>query len=154
MKRDRITIMLVRPGSKGAKSLSIKISHLKTALFIFTVFTIFSILSFASTYTLYKDAGIKADSVNKLLSTINILNQDINENAVIKTKLRTRLTEIEGTLLDIQELLSKKGIEKHLSVGGEFIPPDRLNLSYVDFMMQDINAIYETMKVLPVGSPL
>lgn len=154
MDRDRITIMLVRPGSKGTKSLSIKISHLKTALFTITVFTVFSLLSFASTYMFYKDSEIKSNSVNKLLSTINVLNQGIIKNAAIETKLRTRLTDIEETLVDMQELLDKKGIKKHLSVGGEFIPPDRLSLSYIEFMKQDIDEIYNTMKGLPLGRPL
>lgn len=154
MDRDRITIMLVRPGSKGAKSLSIKISHIKAALFTFTVFTVFALLSFTSTYMFYKDSEIKSDSVNKLLSTINIMDEDITKNEVIETKLRTRLTDIEDTLLEMQELLDKKGIKKHLSVGGEFIPPDRLSISYVEFMKKDIDEIYDTMKGLPVGSPL
>jgi len=154
MDRDRITIMLVKPGSDGAKSLSIKISHLRTALFIITVFTVFSLISFATTYTFYKDSEIKTNSVNKLLSTINILNQDISESAANETMLRARLSSIEETLVDMQELLEKKGIKKKLSIGGEFIPPDRLNLSYVEFMKQDIDAIYKTMKGLPVGRPL
>ena len=154
MDRDRITIMLVRPGNKGAKTLSIKMSHLKAGLFAFTVFTIFSLLSFTSTYMFYKDSVIKSDSVNKLLSTINIMDEDITKNKVIETKLRTRLTDIEATLLEMQELLDKKGIKKHLSVGGEFIPPDRLSISYVEYMKKDIDEIYNTMKDIPVGSPL
>jgi murein DD-endopeptidase MepM/ murein hydrolase activator NlpD len=154
MDRDCITITLVRPGSKGAKSFSIKISHLKAALFTFTIFTVFSLLSFTSTYMFYKDSEIKSDSVNKLLSTINIMSEDITKSEVIETKLRSRLIDIEGVLLEMQELLDKKGIKKHLSVGGEFIPPDRLSISYVEFMQKDIDEIYNTMKGLPVGSPL
>ena len=154
MDRDRITIMLVRPGGKGAKSLSIKVSHFKAALFIFTIFTVFSLLSFTSTYMFYKDSEIKSHSVNKLLGTINIMNEDISKSEVIETKLRTRLTDIEESLLEMQELLSKKGIKKHLSVGGEFIPPDRLSISYVEFMKKDIDEIYNTMKGIPVGTPL
>ena len=154
MDRDRITIMLVRPGSTGAKSLSIKISHIKAALFIFTVFTVFSVLSFTSTYMFYKDSEIKSDSLNKLLSTINIMNEDLTKTEAIENKLRTRLTDIEETLLEMQELLDKKGIKKHLAVGGEFIPPDRLSISYVEFMKKDIDEIYDTMKGIPVGSPL
>lgn len=154
MDSDRITIMLVKPDSKGAKSFSMKVSHLKIALFAFTVFTIFSLLSFTSTYMFYKDSEIKSDSVNKLLSAINIMNQDITQSEVIETKLRTRLTDIEETLLEMQELLDKKGIKKHLSVGGEFIPPDRLDISYVEYMKKDIDEIYNTMKYIPVGSPL
>lgn len=154
MDSNRITIMLVKPGGEGAKSLSMKTSHLKIALFAFTVFTIFSLLSFTSTYMFYKDSEIKSDSVNKLLSAINIMNQDITESEVIETKLRTRLTDIEETLLEMQELLDKKGIKKHLSVGGEFIPPDRLSISYVEYMKKDIEEIYDTMKGIPVGSPL
>ena len=154
MDRDRITIMLVRPGDKAAKSLSIKFSHLKAALFIITVFTVFSLISFTSTYIFYKDSEIKSASVNKLLSTINTMNEDMSKNQATEVNLRTRLADIEETLLEMQELLHKKGIKKQLSVGGEYIPPDRLSISYVDFMKQDIEEIYKTMKGVPVGRPL
>ena len=129
MDKDRITVMLVRPGSKGAKSISVKISHLKTALFAFTVFTVFSLLSFTSTYLFYKDSEVKSDSVNKLLSTINVMSEDLSKNQVIESELRGRLAEIESSLLEMQDLLDKKGIKKRLSVGGEYIPPDRLSIS-------------------------
>lgn len=153
MDKDRITLMLVRPGSSGARSISVKTTHLKAALFAFTVFTIFSILSFTSTYMFYKDSEIKSDSVNKLLSAINTMNEDLSKNEVMESELRGRLADIESTLLEMQELLDKKGIKKHLSVGGEFISPDRLSISYVDFMKKDIDEIFNTMKGVPLGIP-
>lgn len=154
MDKDQITVMLVRSGSKGAKSFSIKTSHLKTALFAFTVFTVFSLLSFTSTYFFYKDSEIKSDSVNKLLSAINSMSEDITKSEEIESELRLRLADIEESLLEMQDLLDKKGIKKDLSVGGEFIPPDRLSISYVEFMKKDIDAIYNTMKGIPLGTPL
>jgi len=153
IERDRITIMLVAPGSKGARSLNFKVSHLKLAFFIFVMFSAASIFSFASTYTFYKNSESTTDSVNMLVSTINILNEDITENKLIESKLRDRLQNIESKLLEMRDLLDKKGINKQLAVGGEFIPADRLSLSYVNYMEKDIEKLIDTMKNVPLGIP-
>jgi murein DD-endopeptidase MepM/ murein hydrolase activator NlpD len=64
------------------------------------------------------------------------------------------MMNIENKLLEMQEMLDKKGKKKDLAVGGEFIPADRLSISYVDYMQKDIDDLFDTMKNLPVGSPL
>ena len=56
--------------------------------------------------------------------------------------LQSRLVEIEEKLLDMQNLLDKKGINKELSIGGEYIPDDKWSLSYMDFMEKDINDLF------------
>jgi murein DD-endopeptidase MepM/ murein hydrolase activator NlpD len=154
MDKDHLTIMLITPGSKGPKALNLKISHLKFIFFVFSVFTVVSILSFASTYTFYKDSESKTKSVKNLSSTIDRLSQNLTENMATETDLRVRLHDIEAKLLEMQDMLDKKGIKKDLAVGGEFIPTDRLSLSYVDYMKSDIDVLFDTMKNLPLGAPL
>lgn len=154
MDKDRLTIMLITPGSKGPKALNLKISHLKFLFFLFVIFTVVSLLSFASTYTFYKDSESKSRSVKKLSTTINVLSQNLNENIATESDLRGRMEDIEQKLLEMQAMLDKKGIKKDLAVGGEFIPADKLSISYADYVKSDIDELFNTMKDLPLGVPL
>ena len=154
METDRYTIMLVTAGHKGAKSLSVKKSHIRIAFCSVMIFAFVSLFSFGTSYIYYKDSATKSKSVNKLISTINLLSQDINKNKIIEAKLKNKLQGIEDTLLEMQEVLNKKGIRKELSIGGEFIPPEKLTLSYVDYMKKDIDYLFNTVKSIPVGTPL
>ncbi len=154
METDRYTIMLVTAGHKGAKSFSVKKSHIRIAFCSVMIFAFVSLFSFGTSYIYYKDSATKSQSVNKLISTINLLSQDINKNKIIEAKLKNKLQGIEETLLEMQEVLNKKGIKKELSIGGEFIPPEKLTLSYVDYMKKDIDYLFNTVKSIPVGTPL
>lgn len=154
MDTDRYTIMLVTAGHQGAKSFSVKKSHIRIAFCSILIFAFISLFSFSTSYIYYKDSAKKSQSVNKLISTINLLSQDIDENRMIEAKLRNKLQGIEETLLEMQEILQKKGIKKELSIGGEFIPAERLSLSYVDYMKKDIDDLFNTMISTPVGTPL
>ncbi|GJM15754.1 MAG: hypothetical protein DHS20C13_10810 [Thermodesulfobacteriota bacterium] len=154
MDTDRYTIMLVTAGHQGAKSFSVKKSHIRLVFCSIIIFAFISLFSFSTSYIYYKDSAKKSQSVNKLISTINLLSQDIDENRMIEAKLRNKLQGIEETLLEMQEILQKKGIKKELSIGGEFIPAERLSLSYVDYMKKDIDDLFNTMISTPVGTPL
>ncbi|MEM7009464.1 MAG: M23 family metallopeptidase [Thermodesulfobacteriota bacterium] len=154
METDRYTIMLVSGGHQGATSFSIKKSHIRIAFCSIIIFAFVSLFSFGTSYVYYKDSARKSQSVNKLIGTINLLSQDIDENRLIESKLRDKLQGIEATLLEMQDILDKKGIKKQLSIGGEFIPAERLSLSYVDYMKKDIDKMFNTMRNVPVGIPL
>jgi len=154
METDRYTIMLVTAGYEGAKSFSVKKSHIRIACFSIIVFAFISLFSFGTSYVYYKASAKKSQSVNKLISTMNLLSQDIDENKIIESKLREKLQGIEETLLEMQDILQKKGIKKELAIGGEFIPADRMSLSYIDYMKNDIDNLFNTMKSTPVGTPL
>ena len=154
METDSYTVMLVTAGHEGAKSVSVKKSHIRIACFSIIVFAFISLFSFGTSYVYYKDSAKKSQSVNKLISTINLLSQDIDENNIIESKLREKLQGIEETLLEMQDILQKKGIKKELAIGGEFIPAERMSLSYVDYMKKDIDNLFNTMRSTPVGTPL
>lgn len=154
MDTDRYTIMLVTAGHEGAKSFSVKKLYIRIAFCSIIIFAFISLFSFGTSYIYYKDSVNKSQSVNKLISTINLLSQDIDENRLVEQQLRTKLQGIEETLLEMQDILQKKGIKKELSIGGEFIPAERLSLSYVDYMKKDIDELFNTMKSTPVGTPL
>jgi murein DD-endopeptidase MepM/ murein hydrolase activator NlpD len=155
MERDLVTILISTPMSRRVKSFSIKASYLKLAFFTLISFVIvFLSSSFMFNYGFYKKASHKGEQVNKLISEINVLNGDLYKSKFVNERLQGRLKEIEDKLLEMQELLSKKGIEKKLSVGGEFIPADRSSLLYVDFMEKDINELFDVMGSFPIGTPL
>ena len=154
METDRYTIMLVTAGHKGATSFSIKKSHIRIAFCSIVIFALVSLFSIGTSYVYYQDSAKKSQSVNKLISTINVLSQDMDETRMVETQLRQKLRGIEETLLEMQDILQKKGIKKKLSIGGEFIPAEKLSLSYVDYMKNDIDSLFNTMKSVPVGTPL
>ena len=154
METDRYTIMLVTAGHKGAKSFSVKKSHIRIAFCSIVIFAFLSLFSFGTSYVYYKDSAKKSESVSKLISTINFLSQDMDESKMIESKLREKLQGIEETLLEMQDILQKKGIKKELSIGGEFIPAEKFSLSFVDYMKNDIDSLFNTMKMVPVGIPL
>ena len=154
MDTDRYTIMLVTAGHQGAKSFSVKKSHIRIAICSVLVFAFLSLFSFSTSYIYYKDSSKKTESINKLVSTIDLLSQDIDNSRISEAKLRNKLQGIEKTLLEMQDILQKKGIKKELSIGGEFIPAEKLTLSYVEYMKKDIDDLFNTMVSTPVGTPL
>jgi murein DD-endopeptidase MepM/ murein hydrolase activator NlpD len=154
MDTDRYTIMLVTAGHQSAKSFSVKKSHIRIAICSVLVFAFLSLFSFSTSYIYYKDSAKKTESINKLVSTIDLLSQDIDDSRLSEAKLRIKLQGIEETLLEMQDILQKKGIKKELSIGGEFIPAEKLTLSYVEYMKKDIDDLFNTMVSTPVGTPL
>lgn len=44
--------------------------------------------------------------------------------------------------------------KKELSIGGEFIPADRLSSSYLDILEKDIDKLMDIIKTVPIGKPL
>jgi murein DD-endopeptidase MepM/ murein hydrolase activator NlpD len=154
MDKDRYTIMLVTTGFQSAKSFSVKKSHIRIAFCSVLIFAFLSLFSFSTSYIYYKDSAKKSESVHKLISTINILSQDIDNSRLSEAQLRSKLQGIEETLLEMQDMLQKKGIKKELSIGGEFIPAEKLSMSYVDYMKKDIDDLFNTMVSTPVGTPL
>ncbi len=154
MERDSIRILMFTPRGKRVKSFNVKFYQIRLAFFtsigLITVF----ISSFVVTYELYKKADKRKDAINRLIAQINILNRDLNNSKTNKEKLEERLSDIEKGLLEMQELLDKKGIKNELSVGGEFIPANQVNMSYVDFVEKNINELFDVVKSFPVGTPL
>ena len=154
MERDCIRILMFTPRGKRLKSFNIKFSQIKLAFFALIGLIIVFLSSFIITYEFYKKADKRKEAVNQLTSQIDALNKDLSKNETVKERLEERLSGIEKKLLEMQELLDKKGIKKELSVGGEFIPANQVNLSHVDFVEKNINDLFSAMKSLPVGTPL
>lgn len=154
MEKDCIRILMFTPKGKRIKSFNIKFSQIRLAFFTLIGLIMVFLSSFMLTYEFYKKADKRKEAVNKLTSQIDTLNRDLSKNETVKEKLEERLGDIEKRLLEMQELLDKKGIKKELSVGGEFIPADQVNLSHIDFVEKNINELFDVMKSLPVGTPL
>jgi len=154
MERDSMTIVMVAPTGRRVKSINIKVLHIKIAVFTLIGFSLVSLSAFMSTYIFFKKANHKRERVHQLTTRIGVLNHNLNESKAGKGNLEEKIKDIEGKLLEMQEMLAKKGINKELSVGGEFIPADRLSMSYVDFVEKDVDQIFRVMKSFPVGTPL
>lgn len=154
MDNNRLTILLVSSKGSGTKSVSVDYKYIKITAGIIVSFIFLSIISFAFSLNFYNEAksyaGEKKEAFNLLVNQANLLNVMSSDKVV----LQSRLIEIEDKLLDMQSLLDKKGINKELSIGGEYIPDDRWSLSYMDFMEKDINDLFQIMKRTPFGKPI
>ncbi|MGB7292417.1 MAG: M23 family metallopeptidase [Thermodesulfobacteriota bacterium] len=154
MTRENYKIHFFKFESTLPKFLNIKLYHIKIILITFFGLTLVSLLSFIIAYNFYKKAEIsthqKRELADQLKSQSNVLNEMSKDELVLKS----RLVEIEKKLLEMQELLDKKGINKELSVGGEYIPADGLELSYLDSMEKDIYELFNVIKSYPLGRPM
>lgn len=154
MTRENLKIHFFKFESTVPKFLNIKLYHIKIILITFFGLTLVSLLSFIIAYKFYKKAEIsthqKRELADQLKSQSNVLNEMSKDELVLKS----RLIEIEKKLLEMQDLLDKKGINKELSVGGEYIPADGLELSYLDNMEKDIYELFNIIKSYPLGKPM
>ena len=154
MTRENLKIHLFKFECTVPKFLNIKLYHIKIMLITFFGLTLVSLLSFIIAYKFYKKAEIsthqKRELADQLKSQSNVLNEMSKDELVLKS----RLIEIEKKLLEMQELLDKKGIKRELSVGGEYIPADGLDLSYLDNMEKDIYELFNVIKSYPLGKPV
>ncbi|MFQ5788254.1 MAG: M23 family metallopeptidase, partial [Thermodesulfobacteriota bacterium] len=154
MIRDTISVYLFKSGSKPTKSFKIKLSHVKVALVTLFGFALISFLSIIFTYKFYKKAEISASQKRELIDQLNNQTDVLSEMTKDELILKSRLIEIEEKLLEMEELLDKKGINKKLAVGGEYIPADSLDLSYFDNMEKGIDELFNAMKGFPLGKPI
>jgi len=154
MRKDTITIITFNSRNNVPKSIKIKSSHLKLAIYTFFGFTMLSILSFFFTYKFYRHAEAntsqKKELVNQLVSQADVLD-DITKD---ETALKSKLIEIEEKIYELQQLLDKKGLNKEISAGGEYIPYDRGDSYYVDSMQKDLEELFDTIKNFPLGRPV
>lgn len=154
MDNNRLTLLLITSKGQGAKSISVDYRYIKITACIIVAFILISVTSFASSFIFYKKAqnyaSEKKVALELLINQSNLLNVMSSDKLV----LQSRFAEIEGKLLDMQTLLDKKGINKDLALGGEYIPNDKWRLSYMDFMEKDIDDLLSIMVNTPFGKPL
>jgi murein DD-endopeptidase MepM/ murein hydrolase activator NlpD len=154
MEKERMTILMVTPNRKDVRSISLRLFQVKIAFFTLIGLTLFSMTSFMTSYIFYKKASQKKELSKQLVTEIDFLSRNLDESEIAKKELEEKFKEIEGKLLDMQELLAKKGIKKELSVGGNYIAADGLSLSYVDFIDDDIDDLLDVVTDFPLGTPL
>jgi len=82
-----------------------------------------------------------------------INSSNLNSNTELEEKITDRLIEVERKLIDMQELLKKKGIKKQLSIGGEYVPVSRLSEEYLDAISNDLDDISNVFFTYPFGKP-
>lgn len=154
MDDNGLTVLLVSSEGKGAKSYSINYRYISITCTIIASFVILALISFVFSFNFYKKAqnyaSEKKEALDLLVNQANLLNVMSSD----KMALQSRLSEIETKLQDMQDILDKKGINKDLSVGGEYIPNDKWSLSYMDFMEKDIDDLFSIMQNTPFGKPI
>jgi murein DD-endopeptidase MepM/ murein hydrolase activator NlpD len=82
-----------------------------------------------------------------------INSSNLDSNTELEEKITDRLIEVEKKLIDMQELLKKKGIKKKLSIGGEYVPVSRLSEDYLDAINNDLDDLSEVFFTYPFGKP-
>jgi len=158
MKDGNMTLLLFSDQKSSPKSFSIKKSLVKYSAVFVSLFVLTSVVSIFISIKFYNNINIikkqRDQSVRVLLASMDELTNDIEQNRSVEVNLTNRLIQIEEKLLEMQNLLDKKGIKKKLAIGGEFIPADVLSITYIENMQKDIDELYKTLKSLPIGMPL
>lgn len=154
MKSDSMTILIVTPEAEGARSFTAKMAHLKLVFLSFIGLTLLTALSIGSAWVFYKRAKIRAQEKNDAVARLLELSQSSFLDQTSGGMLGEKLKTVEGKLLKLQKLLEKKGIREELSIGGEFIPADRLSLSYAEFLDRDISNLTDILRSSPLGIPV
>lgn len=156
MDKDVTVLLLSNNGSK-TKSFNTKIHHLKYITISLVVFLILSSCSFFYLYKYYNEAKAASLEIeqanNQLLNTVTALSQNITNGEQIDSNLLKRLILIENKLVDMQNVLRKKGINKSLSIGDNFDPSDMLSDKYLEFLEKDIDGMNTTLVSYPLGKP-
>ena len=151
---DKLSIVIISKGSNSSRYLNPKPIHLKIAgLFIF-LFISASIFSF---YYSYKQHSVLNHYKNSFIfGEILQIPENLDKKNIedLDSKLFYKLKEVENELINMQEILDKKGIKKDLPIGGEYIPADRLSESYLDYIRQDVNNLNEALNSFPLGIPV
>jgi len=183
MKKNNISIVLVSKGKNPSRHFDININLIRFTAALFIGFICFSVAYIYSDFlpgkfTLKNNQqvhiipelgkGVRAEisepeksgeygEVLELDFPLFELDNGRIENATngnqVDDKITNRLLEVERKLIDMQELLKKKGIKKKLSVGGEYIPADRLSDEYLDAINKDIDNLSKVFRVYPIGKP-
>lgn len=152
-----VTIILLSKNGEKTRSFDTKFSYLKFLTFTFIIFSIISTGSFFYLYKYYKVAKINAMEIelakNQLSSTVAALSQNITTNGVTEDNIVKRLILIESKLLDMQNVLKRKGINKKLAVGGNFVSADKLSPEYFEYLGNDIDRMKVTLASYPLGKP-
>ncbi len=154
MRHNDMTILVVTSEARGVKSLNTNLSQIKLAFFILLGLTTISITSFGFAYAFFKKARVQTLEKLVAMNHLSILTEHSIINDVSMKKYNDKLKNVEINLLELQELLNKRGIDKELSVGGEFEPVNRLSMSYIDFLNDDILRLSEVFENVPLGSPV
>lgn len=154
---NEVTLLLLSKNGKKTKSFNTKMTYLKFFMFSFIIMGVISAGSIFYLHKYYNIAKSNAGEIelaqNQLSSTVAALSQNISSTGIAKENIVKRLVMIENKLLDLQNSLEKKGINKKLFVGGNFEPPDRLDSEYLEFLEKDIDRMKVTLASYPIGKP-
>jgi murein DD-endopeptidase MepM/ murein hydrolase activator NlpD len=140
--------------NKIPRFLNVKLYHIKIFLITFFGLTLVSLLSFIIGYKFYEKAEISTHQKRELGNQLESQSTVLNEMSKDELVLKARLIEIEKKLLEMQDLLDKKGINRELSAGGAYIPADGLELSYLDNVEKDVYDLFNVIKSYPLGKPM
>lgn len=142
--------------SGRTRSFSLGRSFFKTLYVSLAALAVAGAVSFFLTYRFYNDSQTaqaqKELELSLLLNATGMSSQAlVDEN--LGEKFVKRLVQIEKKLLSMERILSKKGLEEKLSMGGRGPGARNLDLGYFDSMEKDIDKLSDALRVVPIGKP-
>lgn len=175
MNDNEISIMLVSKGKEPSRYYRINLKFLKSVLFV--IILVVSFFSFSYGYkhssnmqvpggVVAVDAesretpaesetgvnGYTSKVLDELLESEAPGNSSTNETAY-EQELSERLKRLQEKLLDMEQILNKKGIKKELSIGGKFIDAQGLDMDHFELLESDIESLVHVFSVYPIGKP-
>ena len=112
--------------------------------------------SFFLSYKFYSDSQtVRAQKELELSLLLNATGMSsralVDEN--LGERFVQRLVQIEKKLLSMERILSKKGLEEKLSMGGRGPGSENLDLEYFNAMEKDIDKVSGALRAVPIGKP-
>jgi murein DD-endopeptidase MepM/ murein hydrolase activator NlpD len=153
--REYITIIIAHHEGKPPKTIRIRKSYLKAFGIFALAFVVFSIFShLTSLKFLFEMQEIKAEK-HKLAQEIKTVASEKQEIEKEKHLLNSKLKSLESKLLSVEDYLSKRGVIKgSLPVGGASTNKVSYDLSYLQFLEERADYLYNSIRGIPLGYPV
>lgn len=155
-RNEKVRLFFSCDKSGRTRSISLGRSFFKTLYLSLATLAVAGAVSFFLTYRFYNDSQTaqaqKELELSLLLNATGMSSQAlVDEN--LGEKFVKRLVQIEKKLLSMERILSKKGLEEKLSMGGRGSGARNLDLGYFDAMEKDIDKLSGALRVVPIGKP-
>lgn len=155
-RNDAVRFFFSCDRSGRTRSVSLGRNFFKALYVSLAILAVAGTASFYLSYKFYGDSQTvraqKELELSLLLNATGMSSQAlVDEN--LGERFVQRLVQIEKKLLSMERILSKKGLEEKLSMGGRGPGTENLDLGYFDAMEKDIDKVSGALRAVPIGKP-
>ena len=154
MSDDTMTVLIVTSDRKGVRTISARVPHVKFFIVVFLVLTALLGIALGMSYTFYRKAKLFAAEKERAVAKLTELSGNFIIDEETSHRLNDKFKRVEEKLFELQRILQEKGIKQDLPIGGEFIPLNRLSISYAEFLEDNLAKLADAYRFTPLGAPV